>query len=526
MKTFVYSVALVAALALVRPAHADDEASREADMFGEAAESTPAAPAGPAENRDDEMFGGDEPATTAPAAPSAAADSGVGELEVIDTNAMSSRIEDTNDKLALGARLFSQYSYQALEKGEWETFRLSSPNLLDVYLDGRPNERVRLYARGRLTYNPTAGITPQGVQQQSLVAQLDQLWLKFDAAKRVFFTIGRQRIKWGASRFWNPTDFMNQAVLDPLAPVDLRLGATLLKVHVPVSIEAADENGTNVTMNFYGIVDLQNVSNAGGVGGGLRAEVAAGPAEVALTASAKKNTPLRLGADLSAAVGLFDVRAEAAVLHPDAAGVVRRYVGEFDIGTLPPSLPKAIDRKGEWIPQLVLGFDTQLMYSEDDSVILGAEYFFNDLGYADAAQLPMLLFGSRLPNYPTPVQGTAFSPLYNGRHYVALMVMLSRPGSWNDTTFSISSINSLGRMFDEGVAFKDAGVNGVARFNLSQTILTNLSLNAWVSAYYGDTGEFRFRFQLDPVPFVEGLENGIDIPASSFEAGFGFTLNI
>ena len=31
------------------------------------------------------------------------------------------------------------------------------PNLLELYLDGRPSDRVRAYVRGRLSYDPTTG---------------------------------------------------------------------------------------------------------------------------------------------------------------------------------------------------------------------------------------------------------------------------------------------------------------------------------------------------------------------------------
>jgi len=507
------AAAVVAGVAFASPAAAQevDLAAREADLFGENPSETQA--------REDDLFGGSSDADVPPT--NAAT---IDELAPVDSAMLLSKLAATNDKLAIGGRLFAQYSYQALEKGDWGDFRLSSPNLLDVYLDARPNDRVRAYARGRLIFNPTAGVSVQGVTQPQLATQLDQLWVKFDAARRVYFTLGRQRIKWGASRFWNPTDFLNQTVLDPLAPIDVRLGTTLFKVHVPVNLEVSRADGTNVAMNFYGIVDLQDASTAGEVGGSLRAEIAAGPAEFALTAALKKGQPWRFGLDVSTGIGLVDARAEAAMLYADAAGVLRRYQGTLDLEVMPPEFPTTTDLKGRWIPQLVVGFDTQLMYSDEDSVLFGAEYFFNDLGYADAGLLPMLLFGSQVTG-DRPVRGTSFQPLYNGRHYAGAFVMLMAPGSWNDTTFSLSSINALGGLFEKGgTGLK--GLNGVARLDVRQTVLTNLSLNAWVSAYYGDTGEFRFRFKLDPVPFVDELKNGIGIPANAFEAGVGLTLSL
>ena len=62
---------------------------------------------------------------------------------------------------------------------------------------------------------------------------LDQLWINFDVAHRAFVTVGRQHVKWGVGKFWNPTDYLHPVRRDPLATFDARTGTTMLKLHVP-----------------------------------------------------------------------------------------------------------------------------------------------------------------------------------------------------------------------------------------------------------------------------------------------------
>ena len=427
------------------------------------------------------MFGAEPSAPAAPIGPASAADSepAQDELSRIDGNTLIARAQEEDDKLDFGARLFLRTQYLAYDEGEYdEDFALSSPNLLDVYMDGRPNDRLRAYVNARLRYDPTVGNVSDDQRDKARVA-LDQLWLKFDVAQTVFVTAGKQRIKWGRGRFWNPTDFMNQTAIDPLAVIDERLGADLIKLHLPIE---------SLAWNFYAIVDLQRVTYLDDLGAALRAELVLGPAETALTAAVKGEGPLRLGLDVSSPLGPFDVYGELSLTHPYRAGIVQRLEGPFDITARPPVVPIPVDREDEWIPQAVIGLEHQVTYSDDDSVFYGVEYFFNDLGYADSSVYPLLL----TPPIDAHPLGTRFQPLYNGRHYVAAFVSLPAPGSWNDHSFSLSSINNLGRLLEGDGG--DSQFTGLLQLDYRVTVLTHLSVNASFTYFYGEDGEFRYRF--------------------------------
>ncbi len=202
------------------------QADREAEMFG-----------APPDDREAAMFGGDE----TPAAPP-----------------VEQRLLEAHDKLAIGGTMYLRLEYALQDADDPETHPLRSPNLLDVYLDGRPTDRLRAYTQARLAHDFTTSET--GVD-------LDQLWLKFDVERALFVTAGQQRVKWGVGRFWNPTDFLNRQRRDPLDVFDQRLGVPLLKLHLPIE---------SLGWNLYAVGTFDDARGPRDVGGARRPGVVAG----------------------------------------------------------------------------------------------------------------------------------------------------------------------------------------------------------------------------------------------------------
>ena len=63
---------------------------------------------------------------------------------------------------------------------------------------------------------------------------LCQMWLRFDIARTVCVTVGKQHSRWGTARFWTPTDFLHIRRRNPLDVFDARTGTgALLKLHLP-----------------------------------------------------------------------------------------------------------------------------------------------------------------------------------------------------------------------------------------------------------------------------------------------------
>jgi hypothetical protein len=334
-----------------------------------------------------------------------------------------------------------------------------------------------------------------GAEQRPSRVLLDQLWLKFDVGSRVYVTAGRQRVKWGAGRFWNPTDVLNRARLDSLAFFDERTGVSLVKVHVPLEAAGA---------NLYAVADLEGANAAGtpdddgslrreAPGGALRAEWAVGPGEFTATVGARPGGPLRVGADANVGLGWFDLRVEGALRH---GGDAHRWEGAFDASTF--TLPTKVDRSEDWIPQVVAAVEVPIAYGENDSVNLGVEYFWNDEGYEDASLYTWLLS-----------QGE-FQPFYLGRSYVAGYVLLLGPGSWNDTNLTTSVLGNL----SDGTY--------TTRADVSTTVLTYLQLNVYGQYSFGENGEFHYALDIPAIPGV--LDEPVSVPATRFATGVGASL--
>jgi hypothetical protein len=489
----------IGTLALLMPfvlastsAWADDDTPPDRDdaIFGEPAvteePSDSTGEGAPTPSRDDAMFGAD-PVQTTPVA------SGPSLVE---------RVAAAADKLAIGGRLYLRLDWYTTEGDAPERYTLKSPNLLDVYLDARPNDRVRAYVQGRLSYDFTVReeeaaaegeATPDSTlfgTSEGLEASLDQLWLKFDIARRAYVTFGRQPIRWGTSRFWNPTDFLNSSYRDPLAVFDERLGVSLLKVHIPIE---------SLGWNLYAIADLSAADHPDRIGGALRAEMLLGPAEVALSFADRKAEPTRLGVSVSFPLWLFDFNAELAALHGVRS---KRYTGRLSLDPNDFELPVANDQQDEWFFRATAGVEIGIPYGDNDVLYFGAEYFFNELGY-DSEKL-----------YPVLALAGEFTPLYLGRHYLGVYALLSAPGQLDDMSFIASSINNL------------SDRSGLVRVDYRVRILTHLDFNVYASAHYGRPGEFHFSFEVPATPTVPGLENGLRIPAPVVDIGVGFIVSI
>ncbi|MCA9546742.1 MAG: hypothetical protein KC613_20190, partial [Myxococcales bacterium] len=318
------------------------------------------------------------------------------------------------------------------------------------------------------------------------------------------FTVGAQPVRWGTGRLWNPTDVLNRNRLNPLTPVDFRTGVPMARVRFPIEAIGG-------SLELLG--DVADAQTLGDLGAAARLQLVAGPTEWSLSARYRRNLPLMLGVDGSAGVGPFDLYAEAALTH---GGHPTRWTGSYRLPTDAAiaagpaealgelALPQGEDRDDDWIPQVVVGLEYPIQYSEEDSLIVGVEYFHNDAGYADASLYPWLL------------QSGDFQPFYLGRHSVAAFVVLMAPGSWNDTTFVL---NALANLSDE---------TGIARLNVSHAIHRHLFLEPYIAVPFGPRGgEYRFTYTLtdaqagwlgdfgQPLPF----EGGLVIPAPVLQAG-------
>ena len=429
-------------------------------------------------------------------------------------------LDDASERLAIGGQLYLRLEVQAQDEEAPEGYDLVSPNTLDLYLDARPIDRVRTYVRGRLAYDPTfSGVEEDasdglgsilGAQSTDLAGFLDQLWVKFDADHRVFFTVGKQRVRWGTGRVWNPTDFLNGQRFNPLALFDPRLGVGLIKVQVPFE---------DIGANLYAVANLEGAQTLDQIGVALRAEIALEQAEVAVSGSWRSGEPLRLGLDLSGGLGDFDLRAEAALLYD--------LQSPFLTGTWSGAEPLELSgvsaryRNDELIPQIVVGGDYTLDYGDGEQAILGLEYFYNDTGYDSAELYPLLALAPNLYQIQnlgladlgfTSEPPTLLQPLYLGRHYLSAFVLLPQPFGAEDWFTTFTGIVNL----SDGSA--------VLRVDQSVQLFRFLTLRAYGNVHLGNEGELRLGVDVASIPLL--LPDGISSAPPLFELGLALSTTL
>ena len=241
------------------------------------------------------------------------------------------------------------------------------PALVDVYLDFRPQENLRTYVVGRLIYDP---LDPNFSTPKT---NLDKLWLYFGLFEQVFVTAGRQHVKWGSSRIWNPTDFLRAPNPDPLGVFDLRTGVDMVKVNIPFESLAAN-------LWVVGTANLEDTPEGAlpqiRYGGAVRAEVALGTSELIATAAFLERRRPRYGLDYSLGVGVFDLNAEVALVQDSDLRLWARGDEGFVVR---PRTGFQVQASG--------GIAAQFRVADTYRTVLRLEGFYNQLGSNDRGLL-------------------------------------------------------------------------------------------------------------------------------------------
>ena len=395
-------------------------------------------------------------------------------------------------RLVMGGRAYLAIQYRALQDILWTQQALTSPSLLDLFWDARPTDRVRAFVSGRLDFDFSVADLqnlPTLFPRQQTRLRLDQIWLKFDLDRSVFLTFGKQRIRWGSGRVWNPTDFLNAQILNPLDVFDRRLGVTLAKIHVPI-----ESNGSNL----YFILTLDSANLLARAGYAARIELLLFNTEVAGSVALQPERPLRFGLDVSSGIGAFDLHSELAFRFGDQRPFFTSTENpdEIDGGEWVQAR-----RPDVWYTQALIGAETSWVYAEDAFATFGIEYFWNQLGYPSPA-LYGLLFSSG-----------AFQPLYLGEHYLSGYVVLPSPGPFDNLNLVVTTLTNL----SDG--------SWLSRGDAALRLLRVITLNTWLVLHYGRLGEFRLPIEIPADSGIPGLEMGLSLPPPQFELGAALNLD-
>jgi hypothetical protein len=434
------------------------------------------------------------------------------------------------DPLSIGGQLYLRAQTRSFEDVSLGDSVFNLPTLLDVFLDARPNDRVRGYVLGRMTYDPTvSGNRPQlsateaatgsadltslfGTPRTGPQIRLDQMWLRFDIDHKLFVTAGKQHVRWGTGHVWSPSDYLHIQRRNPLEVFDARTGTTMLKLHLPIESKA---------WNFYtyGVAEgPEGVPTLAQLGAAVRAELVFDITELGIGAFAQKGSDPKFAADLSTGIGDFDLFFEVALRNRNDVDRVR-YAPNASLPTPPDRESWQTDqeymqaqvlevaearfpryRAKGYRPQTVAGLSYSFKYHENDVFTISAEYFYNPLGYSNSNVYPGLLAPRT-----DPLRDPA-TYFYLGQHYAALVLAAPSPFSLDLHSFTLSTLANLSdRSF-------------LTQLSYSLVLLTHLRFEAYVAAHYGrPSGEFRLRVEFEGVQLL---------PAGLFDTGIALRLSI
>ncbi|WNG39136.1 hypothetical protein F0U61_39825 [Archangium violaceum] len=377
-----------------------------------------------------------------------------------------------HDLLTLGGLYYQRAELLGFQASGARTMQPVVPSLADVFMDVQPSDELRGFVRGRLLYDALDPVlsTPQ--------VTLDQFWFRFGLAQRVFFTLGRQQLRWGSSKVWNPTDFLQEPNPQPLDVLDLRTGVDMLKVNIPWEAMAS-------SLWLIATADLKGpTSKPLRYGGAVRADVTLGPSELSLTAAFQQGRRPRYGLDWSIGVGPLDFNAELALVRDSLAHRWQRTAEGFS-------------ERSFGGPKLLAsgGVESTFRLGDVYRANLRLEGFYNPLGYDERALL-------------TWVRSTGdYRSLFFGRAYGLAQVRVDRrsqfePGVTLSVLSNLSDPSFLARV--------DAGIG----------VLRDVNVRGYLELPFGERGS---EFLFEPDPTVA------DLPSASrmlFRAGLGVVIRM
>jgi len=314
-----------------------------------------------------------------------------------------------NTSLALAEVAGGSFSEQL----EQQPFTFSSD--LIVYLDARLNSHLRVFTRVQTKYTGSNSTND---------FILSEAFVDFDFSNKLFFRIGRQKIKTGLGNSWRVSDWLNTkkiGVLDSDFSEKTRTGLTGIKMthegflgNKVLFLKMPDDDVLN-DMGFY-----------------FRFEWQLGSAEISLASYNQRGTKSlwSLGANVGF-LGL-DWHGEIALSPESGFDKVRLVPIASRTTNLFTNIEVYRDQKIR--PQVVIGASYN---NQARKYSIGFEYFYNDAGY-DNKDL-----------YAYALLKNTFTPNYMGKHYLSLSLSFSEvfalvdnfslvvAGNLSDTSFSI-----------------------------------------------------------------------------------------
>ena len=340
-----------------------------------------------------------------------------------------------------------------------------------IFMDARPQEDYRVFAKVNLAYPFTETEEGQHKRGFSDIVNIHELFADFDHQDRIFFRVGKQTINWGVGYFFSPADIVNLTPIDPDDPEADREGPLSLKVNMPIDMH-----------NLYLYVLAEDATRLDELALAPKAEVVLGGTELGLGAYLKKERAPMAMMTISTGLGKAAVFGEAVVKH----GSDKRFVKKVEQTPENPLGTEIHKRQDETFVSGTGG----VRYSHTDdqglfNLTMAAQYFYNGEGYDDTkhtVQISPALVGAR--------QLSASDLTHLGKHQAALTL------AWHDAlkTGVSANLTCIGSLTDN---------TGVANASFSWQPLERISASIGASYNYGKAGPFG-----NPVTVYLGISMG------------------
>lgn len=431
----------------------------------QAAPATAQTAGGPAVGTEDEdaLFGGPTGASEAtgttdakaPGGQSAAVVSGVDEKTSDQSTLLLS-----SDKAELGGKFrfkaSSSWNYDGLAgpaEGASDSDDLELDLGADIFLDARPSEDFRVFAKTAVSYP----FTDQGGERKfDDVFHVKELFSDFHLGDAVFFRAGKQTINWGVGYFFSPADLLNVTEIDPEDPTAELEGPVALKVQIPLGIH-----------NLYLYTIFQDAEKTEEIGLAPKAEFVVGDTELGFGAYYRKHDAPAFMTTATTNWGDYRLFGEGVL----SVGSNRTFVAE---DAKAPLGIRTETEDDDLFPSFTLG--TIYSFVDDDenfNLSVSLQYLYNGEGYDDAGLLRRNAAAVR--SLSTSGQLSAADLRNSGRHYGAVNV------SW---TSMFTSDFSSGCLWIANLA----DGSGTVAPSLSWKPIDELVFTVKPSWRYGQTG--------------------------------------
>lgn len=251
---------------------------------------------------------------------------------------------------------------------------------------------------------------------------MNEIFLDVNIARRIYFRIGKQVVKWGVGYLWTPTDLINIEKKNILDWSQVRQGTYGLKIHVPFGTVA----------NLYSFIDFFTAKNLSDISMANKIEFLIKDTEMSFSAILKKKNVPVYGYDITTRILGIDVHGEASLSYGDNKRKARVYpwfllfipsgisLEEYYLIQTPNSVMDT-KNKGRWMPRASVGFGRGFEVRDiKDRVRIDFEFFYNHAGYERNMFEKDILMTSRFLSLGM------FEPNYYGKYYAGAFITIQQ----------------------------------------------------------------------------------------------------